>query len=107
MEQPHELERDVRALAEILIGRYGERAISYASHQALKAQRGGENRVAEAWRWIGVAVMQVLRTEPDEPIRVAPLAARAAAERPAHAAAPDGATRRIARLFAPEEAYES
>ena len=38
MQQPEELERDVRALAEILIGRYGERAMSYASHQALKAQ---------------------------------------------------------------------
>jgi hypothetical protein len=97
MEQPHELERDVRALAEILIGRYGERAVSYANYQALRAQNRGERRTTEAWRWIGTAVTQVLRTEPEW--EVAPV--RAAAP------APDGATRRIARLFAPEQAYES
>lgn len=100
MQQPDELERDVRALAEILIGRYGERAISYASYQALKAENRGEKRTSDAWRWIGTAVTQVLRTEPEW--EVAPVRPAAPA-----AAAPDGATRRIARLFAPEQAYES
>jgi len=98
MQLPNELERDVRALAEILIGRYGERAISYASYQALKAKHRGEDRTTEAWRWIGAAVTEVLRTEPEEP---APHFA------PRNAPTPDGATRRIARLFAPEQAYES
>jgi hypothetical protein len=104
MDQPNELERDVRALAEILIGRYGERAMSYASHQALKAKDRGEPRVMEAWRWIGTAVGEVLRTEPDWE-GPAPRAPRPVAARPAPAQ--DGATRRIARLFAPEQAYES
>jgi len=102
MDQPNELERDVRALAEILIGRYGERATSYASLQALRAKTRGEPRVMEAWRWIGTAVLEVLRTEPDWE-GPAPRAPRVAAKA---AAAPDGATRRIARLFAPEQAYE-
>jgi hypothetical protein len=105
MEHPDELERDVRALAEILIGRYGERAMSYASHQALKAQHRGETRVTEAWRWIGAAVVQVLRTDPDWETP-APRLGRTAAARAAQTP-PDGATRRIARLFAPEQAYES
>jgi hypothetical protein len=102
MDQPNELERDVRALAEILIGRYGERAISYASLQALKAKSRGEVRVTEAWRWIGIAVVEVLRTDPDWEAP-APRAPRVAPR----VQAPDGATRRIARLFAPEQAYES
>lgn len=99
MQLPDELERDVRALAEILIGRYGERAVSYASYQALKAQHRGEAKTTEAWRWIGEAVSQVLRAEPD--FEGAVIASRAAP------AKPDRATRRIARLFAPEQAYES
>lgn len=104
MEQPHELERDVRALAEILIGRYGERAISYAAHQALKAQSRNELRVMDAWRWIGAAVIEVLRTEPDWETPAPRVADRPATTRQG---SHDGATRRIARLFAPQQAYES
>ncbi len=58
----------------------------------------------EAWRWIGAAVVEVLRTDPEwEAPAPRPVAHATAAT----AQAPDGATRRIARLFAPEQAYES
>lgn len=106
MQLPNELERDVRALAEILIGRYGERAVSYASYQALKAQYRGEAKTTEAWRWIGAAVGQVLRAEPDFEGAVPQLAPHTTAARAATTQS-EGATRRIARLFAPEQAYES
>ena len=103
MDQPNELERDVRALAEILIGRYGERAVSYAALQALRAKSRDEPRVMEAWRWIGTAVVEVLRTDPDWEAP-APRTPRPAARA---VPVPDGQTRRIARLFAPAQAYES
>lgn len=58
--------RDARAIAKLLISRYGEQAVSYASHQALQARERGDTRMMEAWRWIAGAVNEVLRAEPDE-----------------------------------------
>jgi hypothetical protein len=49
-----------------LISRYGEQAAAYASHQALKARRRGDQRLMDAWNWIAGAVNEVLRTEPEE-----------------------------------------
>jgi len=55
---------EVRNIADLLIARYGERAISYASHQALVARKAGATRRMEAWRQIAGAALQVLRAEP-------------------------------------------
>jgi hypothetical protein len=44
--------RDPRSLALLLIDRFGERAGSYATHQALKALSRGNEREAARWRWI-------------------------------------------------------
>lgn len=58
--------RDARAIAKLLISRYGEQSISYASHQALRARERGDTRMMEAWRWIAGAIHEVLRAEPDD-----------------------------------------
>jgi hypothetical protein len=58
--------RDARAIAKLLISRYGEQAMSYASHQALRARDRGDTRMMEAWHWIAGAVREVLRAEPDD-----------------------------------------
>jgi hypothetical protein len=58
--------RDAQAIAKLLISRYGEQAAAYASHQALKARRRGDQRLMDAWNWIAGAVNEVLRTEPEE-----------------------------------------
>ncbi len=55
---------EIEELASLLILRFGERAVSYASHQALKARHSGEMRRMEAWRRIADAAAQVWRTEP-------------------------------------------
>ena len=60
-----EQRRDVRAIAKLLISRYGEQAYAYASHQSLKARERGNQRHMEAWRWIAGAVQELLRAEPD------------------------------------------
>jgi hypothetical protein len=56
---------EIDALASLLISRFGVRATSYASHQALKARQSGELRRMEAWRRIADATAQVWRTEPE------------------------------------------
>jgi hypothetical protein len=56
---------EIRDIADLLISRYGERAISYASHQALVARNAGETRRMEAWRRIEGAATQVLRADPE------------------------------------------
>jgi len=53
----------VREIAELLIARYGERAASHASLQALKARHMGMPLHTEAWKWITEAVMQAMRAE--------------------------------------------
>jgi len=58
--------RDAQAVAKLLISRYGEQAVAYASHQALKARRRGDQRLMDAWNWIAGAVTEVLRAEPDQ-----------------------------------------
>ncbi len=58
--------RDAQAIAKLLISRYGEQAAAYASQQALKARRRGDQRLMDAWNWIAGAVNEVLRTEPEE-----------------------------------------
>ncbi len=57
---------DVQDIAKALIARYGERAVTFASHQALRARERGDHRTMAAWRWIGGAVAEILRSEPDE-----------------------------------------
>jgi hypothetical protein len=57
---------DARELAKLLISRYGEQAVAYASHQSLKARSQGEPRLMEAWRWVAGAAAELLRSEPDE-----------------------------------------
>jgi hypothetical protein len=54
-------------LAELLISRFGERAASYAIHQALKAQSRGDRRNAERWRWIADITSYALRCDVGEP----------------------------------------
>lgn len=58
--------RDAQAIAKLLISRYGEQAVAYASHQAVKAKHRGNQRLWEAWRWVAGAVAEILRAEPDE-----------------------------------------
>jgi len=53
----------VREIAELLIARYGVRAASHASLQALKARHRGEPRQVEAWEWIANAVASAMRAE--------------------------------------------
>jgi hypothetical protein len=61
METSHDSE--IRDIAALLISRYGERAASHASLQALKARRSGQLRHQEAWEWITDAVVQAMREE--------------------------------------------
>ncbi len=55
---------DPDAVARRLIARYGEQAISVAVLQALRAQKRGDPSAREEWRWIGIAIDQILRSEP-------------------------------------------
>jgi hypothetical protein len=55
---------EVQELATMLIARYGERAVSYASYQALRARYSGEQRKMEAWGWISDAVTELWRAGP-------------------------------------------
>jgi len=54
----------VRKIAELLIVRYGERAASHATLQALKARQGRESEYREVWESVAAAVARSLRTEP-------------------------------------------
>lgn len=69
MTEMDELEREVPALASLLVARYGERALAFASLQALKARVNGRSQLMAAWRRIGDAAYATLRseTEPDAP----------------------------------------
>lgn len=58
------LDREVPALAVMLVGRYGERALAFASLQALKARAGNRPALMEAWQRIGDAAHHILRAEP-------------------------------------------
>jgi hypothetical protein len=58
--------RDARSFALVLIGRFGERAMSYATHQSLKAGARGDARNAARWRWIAEITRNVLRSDPGE-----------------------------------------
>lgn len=58
--------RDARSFALVLIARFGERAISYALHQSLKASARGDGRNAARWRWIAEITRSVLRSEPGD-----------------------------------------
>jgi hypothetical protein len=55
-----------RALACLLIERFGERAGAYAMHQSLKALARGDQREAERWRWISEITHETLRFDVDE-----------------------------------------
>jgi hypothetical protein len=58
--------RDARSFALVLIGRFGERAISYATHQSLKAGARGDARNEARWRWIAEVTRTLLRSEPGD-----------------------------------------
>jgi hypothetical protein len=55
--------RDARSFALLLIDHFGERAVSYALHQALKADARGDARNAARWRWAAEVTRDVLRSE--------------------------------------------
>jgi hypothetical protein len=59
-----EAEHDLETIATALISRYGMRASSFATHEALKAQQRREPRRTEAWRLIADTVENLLATEP-------------------------------------------
>lgn len=50
----------------MLIARLGERATSYAMHQALKARQSDDLRNADRWLWIAGATREILRSEPSD-----------------------------------------
>jgi hypothetical protein len=58
---------EVRRVANELIAALGIRATSYANYQALQARETGDGVRMAAWRWIGGAVDEILRSEPEEP----------------------------------------
>jgi len=57
-------DRDLEAIAQALISRYGLRASGFAAHQALKARSRGEKRQTEAWRMIAGVVDNLLAIDP-------------------------------------------
>jgi len=57
-------ERDLEAIAQTLISRYGLRASGFASHEALKARDRRQQRQMEAWQLIGDTVEKMLAAEP-------------------------------------------
>jgi hypothetical protein len=61
---PPQPPRDARALARLLIGRFSERAESYAVLQALKALARNDRREAARWRWIAEITRETLRLDP-------------------------------------------
>lgn len=60
---PRQHDQQLRDIAELLISRYGERALTHASYQALKARRDGLPRHVEAWRQIADTVVEALHAE--------------------------------------------
>jgi hypothetical protein len=57
--------RDANSLARLLIDRFGERAVSYATHQALKAAAGGDPVNAARWRRIAEVTRDALQADLD------------------------------------------
>ena len=55
--------QDARSLAHLLIDRFGERAVSYAVHQSLKAGARGDPAEAARWRWIAEITRDALRID--------------------------------------------
>ena len=70
MQESDILDKEVIALAELAIARYGERAGAYASLQVLKARYQRQPRVMEAWQRIADTVQQIFRAEPSWDERV-------------------------------------
>ena len=64
MKQPDILDREVVALAELAIARYGERAPTYAVLQALKARYQRKAKETAAWQRIADSANAILRAEP-------------------------------------------
>ena len=58
---------EARRIANELIAALGIRAGCYANYQALQARETGDGVRMAAWRWIGGAVDEILRSEPEEP----------------------------------------
>ncbi|HEX3498478.1 MAG TPA: hypothetical protein VHT04_04075 [Stellaceae bacterium] len=56
----------VKATAQDLVGRFGERSTCIANHQALKAGRRHDGLAVVAWRWVARSTVEILRCEPDE-----------------------------------------
>jgi len=57
---------EFRAFALALVSRFGERAVSYATHQSLKAISSGDSLNASRWRRMAEVTREILRSETDE-----------------------------------------
>jgi hypothetical protein len=57
--------RDAHSLVRLLIDRFGERAVSYCTYQALKATANGDPANAERWRRIAEVTREALRGDLD------------------------------------------
>jgi hypothetical protein len=66
MTSPTDRPRDSRALAKLLVARYGVQATAHANYQALKARDRGDQRSMERWQWIAGATREILESEPDD-----------------------------------------
>ena len=99
--EPDILDREVVALAELAIARYGERANAYASLQVLKARYQRQPRVMDAWQRIGDAVSAILSAEPSWDERVSRFRPQPGADREHHVAPVDRHTESIAMRYAP------
>ncbi|HUK11325.1 MAG TPA: hypothetical protein VLX09_25895 [Stellaceae bacterium] len=59
-----EHDREVLELANRLIAQYGERAMTYAKYQSLKAAHRDEKRTMEIWYRIADAADRIWKVEP-------------------------------------------
>ena len=66
MKPPTDYDNQLSELVELLIVRRGERAVTYARYQALKAGHRGEERLMDAWYSIADRAEQVWRVDPAE-----------------------------------------
>ena len=102
MDESDILDKEVIALAELAIARYGERASTYASLQVLKARYQRQPRVMDAWQRIADTVQQILRGEPSWDERVSRYRPQSGADREHHVApAAERAIERLAMRYAP------
>ena len=96
------LDKEVVALAELTIARYGERAGTYASLQVLKARYQRQPRVMDAWQRIADVVQQIFRAEPSWDERVSRYRPQPGADREHHVApAAERSIERLAMRYAP------